>query len=99
MSSNGAFDFTGFTDFDNSNLGHDNSSTVNDPPDAFNREGDAGLDLHTRKYTSVSTQTDDSHLYPSNVSSTGFLTTAGPSTLPAVHPTRVSLFVPATDIA
>jgi len=86
MSSNGAFDFTGSTDFDNSNLGHDNSSTVDGLFDAFNREGDAGLDLHTRKYASVSTQTNDSHLYPSNISSTDFLTTAGPSTLPAVHP-------------
>ena len=68
MSSSGAFDFTGFTDFDNSNLGHDNTSTVNGLFDAFNWEGDAGLDLHTRQYASVSRKTDDLYLYPSKVS-------------------------------
>ena len=67
MSSNGIFDFTGFTGFDNNNLGHDNSSTANDLFDAFNREGDIGLDLHTRQYASSSTQIDDWYLHPSNV--------------------------------
>ena len=72
MSSNRAFYFTGFAGFDDNNLGHGNSSTVNGLFDAFNWEGDAGLDLHTRQYASSSTRTDDCYLYPSNVS--------GPST-------------------
>jgi len=79
MSSNGTFD--------NSDPGH-NSSTVNGPFDALDREGDISPDLHSRQYASSSTQISECHLYPSNVggTSTG---AEGPSDDPAKTPTTL----------
>jgi hypothetical protein len=67
MSCNGIFDFTDSTGFDNNNLGHDNSSTVDDILNAFNWENDAGLDLYTHQYASRSIKDDEWYLHQSNV--------------------------------
>ena len=88
MSPNGTFDSTGFTDFDNSDPVHDNSSTVNSPFDAFDREGDISPNLHSRQYASSSMQVNDWYLYPSNIGgpSTG---AEGASDGPARTPTTL----------
>ena len=66
MAFNQIFDFTGLTGFDNNNLGHDDSSTVDDIVNAFNWESNTDLDLYA--YQHAGTGTDEKWcLHPPNV--------------------------------
>ena len=70
MSFNQTFDFTGFTGFDNNNLGYDNSNTVDEIISAFNWENNTGLDLYTHQYADAGTN-EGWYLHPSTAGGPG----------------------------